>query len=95
MSAALAPGSPSGQDMAVAALAAASSMKAMAQMSSDEGGATDAGRTSEIRVEAVERAYANFKSPRGLWSKHFGFETPDEAGERASIFAARMLDIPA
>ena len=77
MSAALAPGSPSGQDIAVAANAAATASSAMARVSSGEGSANNQ-RVSEPRGDVIERSYANFKSPRGLWLKNFGFEMPTE-----------------
>lgn len=94
MSAALAPGSPSGQDIAVAAGAASMASNAMSRILSGEGGVS-AERASESRGGVIERSYENFKSPRGLWSKNFGFETPDDDNGRASIFATPMLDIPA
>ena len=99
MSAAFAPGSPSAQDISVAASAAAMASKARAQISSGES-EESAGRVSEIRAGAIERSYAIFKSPFGLWSKNFGFEIPAGDNERESIFAGSiftgsMLDIPA
>jgi hypothetical protein len=82
MSAAMAPGSPSGQDIAVAARAAAMASDATARISSSSG-------------EKIERGYADFKSPKGLWSKNFGFETPDADNGRDLLFTRPMLDIPA
>ena len=95
MSAAMAPGSPSGQDIAVAAGAAATASKAMSQIYSGEDAAAGVGRTPETRGGVIERSYANFKSPHGLWSKNFGFEMPNEDNGRGSIFTRPMLDIPA
>jgi len=91
MKAAMAPGSPSGQDIAVAARAAATVSKAMARIAGDGEGR----ERSEMRGEKIERSYANFKSPLGLWSKNFGFEAADADYGRTSIFTTPMLDIPA
>jgi len=94
MNAALATGSPSGQDIAVAAGAAAMASKAKAQIFSGEDGKS-AERISETRGGVIERSYANTKSPHGLWSNNFGFEIPTKDNGRGSIFARPMLDIPA
>ena len=64
MSAALAPGSPSGQDIAVAAKAAAAASNAIADTASRAGGE----RVGKGRGGEVERSYAASKSPLGLWS---------------------------
>jgi hypothetical protein len=94
MNAAFAPGTPSGQDIAVAASAAAVASSAMSRLSSSEGG-VNLERVSETRGGVIERSYANFKSPYGLWSKNFGFEVPSGDDGRNSIYARPMLDIPA
>ena len=93
MGAALATGSPSGQDIAVAASAAATASRAKAQIFSGEGkDGASVGWASEARGDSVEQSYAKSKSPHGLWSNKLGFEMYNERG---SIFAGPMLDIPA
>jgi hypothetical protein len=97
MRAALAPGDPSGQDIAVAASAASSASDARAKIASGEGEKNSAPETLGGKAE---RSYADFKSPRGLWSRWFGFENPSEENcpeeyARQSRFKTPILDIPA
>jgi hypothetical protein len=97
MRAALAPGDPSGQDIAAAASAASIASEARARITSGESGENNACTVSAASGEVIGRSYSNSKSPKGLWSKHFGFEAPGDSSGRfgTSVFGTPILDIPA
>jgi hypothetical protein len=92
MRAALAPGDPSGQDIAVAANAAATASAARAQISSglstDSDGATGVSRHD---AENIRKSYSGNMSPKGLWSAHVGYGRDEKPGGRN----APQLDIAA
>jgi hypothetical protein len=77
MRAALAPGDPSGQDIAVAAGAAAIAASARAKLA--DGGESSSGRSqaiSAVSARSAAEAYSAHNSPEGLWSVNRGFERP-------------------
>lgn len=81
LSAATAPASPSGPDMAVAANAARMAAQARIDMASGKGeseGSDSAGGEPNVHTESqIKNAYAATKSPKGLWTKAHGFEPED------------------
>jgi hypothetical protein len=80
MRAAMAPADPSGQDIAVAASAAAMASDARAGLArEDEGGSSKHAVNS---AREIARAYSKNVSPRGLWSRT-GFEKISAADEDA------------
>ena len=98
MSAALAPGDPSGQDIAAAASAAATAATARARIASGKGENKDntasAMSGEGIGRQEIKRSYARFSSPKGLWSRTLGFERPMADGRFGHLENA-ALDIPA
>jgi hypothetical protein len=65
MRAALAPGNPSGQDIAVAASASAMASAARSRI---------ARRLSEPEARTAVESYKNTSSPKGLWTSTYGYE---------------------
>jgi hypothetical protein len=98
MRAALAPGDPSGQDIAAAANAASTAMSARARIASGKNKDKDS-PASARRNEEIERSYAKSSSPRGLWSRTLGFKRKFHSNQMAdghlSHFENTALDIPA
>jgi hypothetical protein len=80
MRAALAPGDPSGQDIAVASSAAAMAASARAMMMTGEND-DDRGESSSVPASGKKSAqsYEQNLSPCGLWSSVEGHKRPDDA----------------
>jgi hypothetical protein len=83
MSAALAPGDPSGPDLAVAANAAAIASSARADIASES--APDAAtQIPEKSAKKIKDSYADNASPKGLWTALGGYDGDGSDAERAA-----------
>lgn len=87
MSAALAPGDPSGPDLAVAANAAMIASSARADIASEvaPGAESPAAKITDKSAKKIEESYADNASPKGLWTALGGYDgDAHDAGDEVS-----------